>query len=248
MNNGRGKSYQKLIAEEANYWGTMAVRSSERGIIPDYRNRTAPQRVRWWWDDPETYRIVRGKEISRIIELASTRPGRVADLGCNTGWLALELARRGMHVLAIEISNECIELASRYWQQVNQREAIPGTVTHQVGDLNRIALGSQRFEAVTVVDTLHHIPECGRLVTRVHAALKTGGGVLVYDHIGQDKVARQVGNLLITVLVWVNRLYIGFRLAFSFRWGTIWERLTKGERQESSSSDESHTSPFEDVT
>lgn len=247
MNNGRARSYQELIAEEANFGGTMAVRSSERGIISDYRNRTAPQRVRWWWDHPETYRIVRGKEIGRIIELASARPGQVADLGCNTGWLALELARRGMNVLAVDISNECIELASRYWQEVTQREAIPGTVAHQVGDLNRIDLGSQRFEAVTVVDTLHHLPECGTLVTRVHAALKTGGVFIVYDHIGQDRVARQVGNLCIAVLGWVNRLYIAFRLAFSFRWVAIWERLTKREPQENSSSRESHKSPFEGV-
>ncbi len=53
------------------------------------------------------------QEIEHIVDVLGLRPGdRVLDVGCGTGRHALELARRGIEVLGIDISQRFIDLAS----------------------------------------------------------------------------------------------------------------------------------------
>jgi magnesium-protoporphyrin O-methyltransferase len=75
---------------------------------------------------------------------------RVLDAGCGTGALSVEAARRGAHVVAIDLSPALIELA---------RERLPhnlglGVIDFHVGDMVNIALG--RFDYVVAMDSLIH--------------------------------------------------------------------------------------------
>jgi magnesium-protoporphyrin O-methyltransferase len=78
------------------------------------------------------------------------RARRVLDAGCGTGALAVEVARRGAHVIAIDLSATLIELA---------RERQPhllghGSIDFRVGDLLDPALGE--FDHVVAMDSLIH--------------------------------------------------------------------------------------------
>jgi magnesium-protoporphyrin O-methyltransferase len=75
---------------------------------------------------------------------------RVLDAGCGTGMLSLEMARRGAHVVAIDLSPNLIERA---------RERTPailggGAVDFRVGDMLDPALGE--FDHVVAMDSLIH--------------------------------------------------------------------------------------------
>jgi magnesium-protoporphyrin O-methyltransferase len=75
---------------------------------------------------------------------------RVLDAGCGTGTFSLEAARRGAHVVAIDLSPTLIEHA---------RETMPedlggGSIEFLVGDLLDPALG--RFDHVVAMDSLIH--------------------------------------------------------------------------------------------
>lgn len=75
---------------------------------------------------------------------------RVLDAGCGTGALAVEAARRGADVTAIDLSPTLVSLA---------RERLPrdlgaGSVTFAVGDMLSTALG--RFDHVVAMDSLIH--------------------------------------------------------------------------------------------
>jgi magnesium-protoporphyrin O-methyltransferase len=75
---------------------------------------------------------------------------RVLDAGCGTGALAFEAARRGAHVVAIDLSPTLVGLA---------RERMPldlpsGAVEFHVGDMLDPGLG--RFEHVVAMDSLIH--------------------------------------------------------------------------------------------
>jgi magnesium-protoporphyrin O-methyltransferase len=78
------------------------------------------------------------------------RSARVLDAGCGTGALSVEAARRGAHVVAIDLSPTLIDLA---------RERLPqnlglGTIDFQVGDMLDVTLG--RFDYVVAMDSLIH--------------------------------------------------------------------------------------------
>jgi len=75
---------------------------------------------------------------------------RLLDAGCGTGALAVEAARRGAEVIAIDLSAKLVEIA---------RERIPsnlgsGSITFQVGDMLDPALGE--FDHVVGMDSLIH--------------------------------------------------------------------------------------------
>ena len=81
---------------------------------------------------------------------ADLRGARVLDAGCGTGALAVEAARRGASVLAIDLSPTLVRLA---------RERLPrdlghGRIDFRVGDMLDPALG--RFDHVVGMDSLIH--------------------------------------------------------------------------------------------
>ncbi len=78
------------------------------------------------------------------------RGRRILDAGCGTGALSVEAARRGAHVVAIDLSPTLVDLA---------RERLPtdlgdGRVDFHVGDMLDPALG--RFDHVVAMDSLIH--------------------------------------------------------------------------------------------
>ena len=81
---------------------------------------------------------------------ADLRGRRILDAGCGTGAFAVEAARRGAKVTAIDLSPTLIDLA---------RERLPsrlgaGEIQFQVGDMLDPALG--RFDHVVAMDSLIH--------------------------------------------------------------------------------------------
>jgi magnesium-protoporphyrin O-methyltransferase len=78
------------------------------------------------------------------------RGRRILDAGCGTGALAIEAARRGATVVAIDLSPTLVGIAHE------RRPEIPGggSVEFRVGDMSDAALG--RFDHVVAMDSLIH--------------------------------------------------------------------------------------------
>jgi magnesium-protoporphyrin O-methyltransferase len=75
---------------------------------------------------------------------------RLLDAGCGTGALSVEAARRGAHVVAIDLSPTLVDLA---------RERLPdnlggGSIEFHVGDMLDPTLG--RFDHIVAMDSLIH--------------------------------------------------------------------------------------------
>jgi magnesium-protoporphyrin O-methyltransferase len=81
---------------------------------------------------------------------ADLRDKRVLDAGCGTGALAVEAARRGASVVAIDLSPTLVALA-RERMPVDVR---PGSIEFLAGDMLDPALG--RFDHVVAMDSLIH--------------------------------------------------------------------------------------------
>lgn len=97
---------------------------------------------------------------------------RILDAGCGTGAFAIEMARRGADVVAVDISPTLVELA-------RTRNAPPGgggSITYLVGDMLDDDLGE--FDHVVAMDSLIHYRKSD--VTRVLAGLaaRTSGSIL----------------------------------------------------------------------
>lgn len=141
-----------------------------RGEIETYFDRTAVDAWKRLTSDAPLGRIratVRaGRDEMRRTLLdwlpADLAGRRVLDAGCGTGALAVEAARRGAHVVAIDLSPKLVSLAGE-----RTPRDLAGRVEFRTGDMLNAALG--RFDHVVAMDSLIHYP--AQDVVRVLAGL-----------------------------------------------------------------------------
>ena len=136
---------------------------------------------------------------------------RVLDAGCGTGALSVEAARRGAHVVAIDLSPTMIGLA---------RERLPpnlglGAIDFRVGELP--SLSPRGFDIGIAVDALHELPLADALA-RIAVAVRPGGRIVIVGELGPwwarlSEIRRVAGRTLPGVLV---RRHLGWR--YSARW------------------------------
>jgi magnesium-protoporphyrin O-methyltransferase len=129
-----------------------------RGQLENYFDRTAVEAWKRLTSDAPVGRIratVRAGRDQMRSTLLSCLPSdltgrRVLDAGCGTGALAIEAARRGAHVVAIDLSPTLVGLA-------HERSAMDfgsGHVEFRVGDMLDPNLGD--FDHVVAMDSLIH--------------------------------------------------------------------------------------------
>jgi len=129
-----------------------------RGQLETYFDRTAAEAwSRLTSDAPvsrirATVRAGRDRMRRTLLDWLPSDIGgkRILDAGCGTGALAIEAARRGAHVVAIDLSPTLVALA----RERAARETGPGSVDFRVGDMLDPALG--RFDHVVAMDSLIH--------------------------------------------------------------------------------------------
>lgn len=97
---------------------------------------------------------------------------RLLDAGCGTGALAVEAARRGAEVVAIDVAPTLIELA----RERAPRDLGDGSIAFCVGDMLDPALG--HFNHVVAMDSLIHYraEDCVGAVTAL--AARTSGSIV----------------------------------------------------------------------
>ena len=138
----------------------MIAYEQRRGELATYFDRTAVEAWKRLTSDAPLGRIratVRaGRDRMRAVLLGwlpeDLRGCRVLDAGCGTGALAVELARRGAEVLAVDLSPTLLDLA---------RERLPGELAGRIsfvaGDM--LSSGEGRFDYAVAMDSLIHYPQ-----------------------------------------------------------------------------------------
>ena len=97
---------------------------------------------------------------------------RILDAGCGTGALAVEAARRGAHVIAIDLSPTLVELA----RDRAPKDLGRGSIDFLAGDMLDPGLGS--FDHVVAMDSLIHYRTPDALPVLSGLAARTTGSIL----------------------------------------------------------------------
>jgi magnesium-protoporphyrin O-methyltransferase len=148
--------------------------TARRGEIETYFDRTAAAAWARLTSDAPVGRIratVRaGRDRMRATLLAGLpadlRGQRLLDAGCGTGALAVEAARRGAHVVAIDLSPTLVQLARERLPQ-GLFEAAGGAIDFRSGDMLDPALGE--FDHVVAMDSIIHYEaaDAARVIARL---------------------------------------------------------------------------------
>lgn len=133
-----------------------------RGQIEAYFDRTAMQAWEQLTSQAPVSRIratvregrdrMRGTLLSWLPE--DLRGARILDAGCGTGAFAMEAARRGAEVVAIDLSPSLVEVALRRVAAHLDTFAQGGRIDFRAGDFTAPELG--HFDYVVAMDSLIH--------------------------------------------------------------------------------------------
>jgi SAM-dependent methyltransferase len=123
--------------------------------------------------------------------LGDIRGLTVLDFGCGTGENSLLLARRGAHVIAVDISEDLIGLA-RQRLEIN---GLPGAADFIVGSAHDLPLANGSVDMVVGIAVLHHLDleQASREVFRV---LKDGGRAIFQEPVRDSRVLRAVRKMI----------------------------------------------------
>lgn len=136
-----------------------------RGELKTYFDRTATEAWKQLTSEAPvskirmTVRAGRNEMRKTLVDWlpADLRGKRILDAGCGTGSLAIEAARRGAHVVAIDIAASLVELArtrtAAELADLRSRHG-DGDIEFYVGDMLDPALGT--FDHIIAMDSLIH--------------------------------------------------------------------------------------------
>ena len=192
------QQYKKYLADEVQEWKKIEKESLARGIPwwVDLRRAKIKGKNIFWREDPLKENIMRGNEKKRLIRLAGKPGEKVLDIGCGSGWLSLELARKGLDVIGFDASGDRINTA-KHFSKINPYKKNFGRLKYLAGDINEISFPDNYFDTLVVWDSLHHFPNLDEILAKSSRWLKAGGELVVFDHLGNPflKIGRKLLNI-----------------------------------------------------
>ena len=128
-----------------------------------------------WWDKNSEFKPLheinplRIEWIDRHVKLAGKT---VLDIGCGGGILAESMAERGAMVTGIDLSEKALGVARLHLLESGNK------VDYQYRSAEELAKSSAtRFDIVTCMEMLEHVPEPASVVAACAALVKPGGHV-----------------------------------------------------------------------
>jgi ArsR family transcriptional regulator len=114
----------------------------------------------------------------------------VADLGCGTGALTVEMARWARSVVAIDKSRESLDAARTRAEREGARN-----VEFLAADLHKLEL-RRKFDVVVASQSLHFVDDPPRVLSQARKLLKKDGRLLVLELLphGEEWVRERLGH------------------------------------------------------
>jgi 2-polyprenyl-6-hydroxyphenyl methylase/3-demethylubiquinone-9 3-methyltransferase len=165
------------------------------GFIPDLRCAVRSEYFyKSFWRDPQFIKLFLGEIVDTYLRMLSQYGGpslKVLDAGCGAGYVSLEIARAGHHVLGIDIAESCIEVAKKTLAKNPYRSGF-GSLEYRVTPFRSI---NGAFDAILFSGVLHHWADVEKEVSRARELLPVGGLLLCYEPCHEKWLAQDAAQV-----------------------------------------------------
>ena len=142
--------------------------------IRNYWNKATPMSFApegWTYEEKREFRYTLQSYMYETIRFGDWRDKKVLEFGCGSGIDALEFARNGANVTAVDITYNAINLT----EALSQEAGVPIKVV-QIDEA--LPFPNETFDLVYSFGVLHHIPNVERTLTEIHRVLKLDGTII----------------------------------------------------------------------
>lgn len=156
---------------------------------------------RWYEADDDPVALLRAESktktpwiVARIKDhglLVSTT--KVLDVGCGAGFLSNELAKQGLQVTGVDLSEESLKVAAKYDHTK--------TVSYQAADAYHLPFADQSFDVLTAMDFLEHVENPDQIIKEFSRVLKPNG-IFIFHTFNRNPLAYLV---IIKLVEWLVR-------------------------------------------
>lgn len=126
-----------------------------------------------WWDpkgEMGALHAVNPLRAKFIMERLAVQSPKVLDVGCGGGILSEALATAGARVTGLDLSLQSLDVARGHAREEGLK------IEYLYESVENIAMkNAERFDVVTCMEMLEHVPEPGKIVAACAKALKPGG-------------------------------------------------------------------------
>lgn len=146
--------------------------------------------------------------------------GKVLDVACGTGDMAVELLRQGCSVTGVDLSKEMLAIAKRKAPQAE----------YSLADVERLPFGDASFDAVTCAFGVRNFVHLEQGLSEMLRVLKPGGRMVILELATPDSsLIRPFYNLYTRrIIPWLGQRLAGSREAYTYLPRSI-ERFPKGD-------------------
>lgn len=106
---------------------------------------------------------------ARFIPYADLKGKKVLDIATGLGWAAVEMARAGADVTAIDLTPRAVALTTQHFAH----RGLTGTIRQM--DAQQLAFPDNTFDFVHAWGCLMHMPDTERAIREIYRVLKPGG-------------------------------------------------------------------------
>lgn len=128
-----------------------------------------------YYDDPAPRTLTAQNFVSRrrfaiqMIESKLPKGSKILDVGCGTGHLAAELARRGYDTWGTDLSAGMIDYARTNYNRDR----------YQVGDIEEIPFPDNTFDGIVCLGVVEYLASDGAALKEMHRVLRPGGYAVI---------------------------------------------------------------------
>lgn len=171
------------LEAEAEAFDKRIEERCENGFVADLRQlKPNDYFYKSFWRHPHYADLFVGEMLRtylHFLKMYQPGTGRILDLGCGSGYFALELAREGHEVVGIDISESSINTAREALAQNTIKEGF-GQLEYHVGSyLDAPKYGS--FDAVLSSGFMHHMPNLKEAVGIIQNCLRDDGLLIWHE-------------------------------------------------------------------
>ena len=153
--------------ETARFYNRLMTGEEERGILGK-DNRYNPLEL---CEKPSVIRHFDG-----FIRPLMSPEDAVLDFGCGPGTFSLRMAQYCKSIVAVDISEEFVKQATRSFESKGVTNS-----TAMLVPPDRLPFDTASFDAVLMVDVIHHLDDISTSIAEVIRVLKPGGKIIVFE-------------------------------------------------------------------